>query len=99
MCPATVIEYLDIIDDIQFGFTCSFVQRHYVTSLLCSTTALTNILTIGETITIVGNATINATPHVLKQIKTIPSTSPILKTLITSDIMPDISKDIKNENT
>ena len=47
----------------------------------------------------VGNATTNAKPHAFNQIRTIPSTNPILKTLITNDIMHDMSKDMKNENT
>ena len=53
----------------------------------------------GETTTIVGNATTNAKPHAFNQIVIIPSTNPTLKMLITSDIMHDISKDMKNENT
>tara|TARA_R110002074_G_scaffold238775_2_gene410637 strand:+ start:118 stop:375 length:258 start_codon:yes stop_codon:yes gene_type:complete len=59
----------------------------------------TNLCTIGETRIIVGKATINANPHAFSHIDTILLTNPTLKTLMTKDIMPDISNDMKNEKT
>jgi hypothetical protein len=54
---------------------------------------------IGETSKIVGSATTNANDHALSQIEKMPSMNPILNTLLTSDIMPDMNKAIKNEKT
>jgi hypothetical protein len=46
-----------------------------------------------------GNATIKAKPQEFNQIVTIFSTIPTLKTLITKDIIHDISNAMKKENT
>ena len=54
---------------------------------------------MGETIMIAGKATINAKLHACNQIVIIFVTKLTLKTLITKDIMHDISNAIKNENT
>ena len=47
----------------------------------------------------VGNATIKAKAQALNQTEMISVTIPTLKTLMTKDIMQDISNDIKKENT
>jgi hypothetical protein len=48
---------------------------------------------------IVGNATANAKLQAFSQIFTIFGTKPTLKTLMTNDIIHDISNAIKKENT
>jgi hypothetical protein len=54
---------------------------------------------MGETIIIVGKATIKAKTHAFSQIVIIFATIPTLNTLITKDMIPDISNAIKNKNT
>jgi hypothetical protein len=48
---------------------------------------------------IVGNATANANIQAFIQIEKRLPTSPMLKIVITKDMMQDISKDIKKEKT
>jgi len=64
----------------------------------CKTKA-TSLCTIGAIIIIVGKATIKAKLHAFNHIVIILLTKPMLKTLITKDIIPDISNAIKNEKT
>ena len=59
----------------------------------------TKILTTGVTIKITGKATTKAKPQAFNQIKKMFSMKPKLKRLMTKDMMPDINKAIKNENT
>ena len=59
---------------------------------------LTSLCTSGDTKKTVGNAKTKANIQALNQMLIILLTRPTLKTLITSDIIQDISKDIKNEN-
>ena len=54
---------------------------------------------MGETIIMLGIATIKAKLQAFNQIATMLGTMPTLKTLITKDIMHDISNDIKKANT
>lgn len=54
---------------------------------------------MGDTRIIVGKATINPKLHACNQTVSILFTMPMLKTLMTKDIMPDISNAIKKEST
>lgn len=59
----------------------------------------TSLCTIGETIITVGKEIIKAKLQARNQITSILFTKPTLKTLMTKDIMPDISNAMKKENT
>ena len=48
---------------------------------------------------IVGKAITKAKAHACNQMEMISSTKPTLNKLMTNDIIQDISRDIKNENT
>ena len=54
---------------------------------------------MGDTIIMAGNAIIKAKLQAFNQIATIFVTIPTLNTLMTKDIMHDISNAIKKENT
>ena len=62
-------------------------------------TLATSFLTKGAIRVTVGKATENANSQAFSQIRIISFTSPILKIVITSDIIQDIIKAIKNEKT
>jgi len=54
---------------------------------------------MGDTRIIVGKATTKANNQAFSQTNRMPFISPTLKTLITKDIMQDMSNDMKNEKT
>ena len=60
---------------------------------------LTSLWTIGDTIMMAGNATRKAKLQAFNQISIMLLTIPTLKTLITKDIIHDMSNAIKKENT
>jgi hypothetical protein len=62
-------------------------------------TILTSILTTGDTRVIVGKATTKAKAQALSQMDRILLTIPTLNTLITKDMMQDISNAMKNAKT
>jgi len=62
-------------------------------------TKLTSRFTTGVTRITAGKAMVNAKNQAFNQRVIILETKPILKSVITSDIMHDISKAMKNEKT
>lgn len=70
-----------------------------VTLLSSFKTMLTSLWTRGDTIMIAGNAMLKENAQAPSQMLIILFTRPILKILMTRDIMLDISNDMKNENT